>query len=132
MTDFDLDIDVEWKRGRSPAAFASKMVLFKKRLNSELEQAMQESVLWVERDAKQFAPVDTGTLRASIASMVEGTVKDEIRGYIGSNVSYALFQEMGTSKMDANPFIMPAVEKNRERILQRFRTAVQDAADGLF
>jgi len=132
MTDLDIDIDIEWERGRSPAAFARKMALFKTRLNSELEQAMQESVLWVERDAKRFAPVDTGTLRASIASMVEGAVKDEIRGIVGSNVEYAPFQEMGTSKMDANPFLMPAVEKNRDRILKRFRKAVQDAGDGLF
>ena len=132
MTDLDIDLDIEWKRGRSPEAFASKMVLFKKRLGNELEQAMQESVLWVERDAKRFAPVLTGTLRASIASMVEGTVTDEIRGYIGSNVSYSIHQEFGTSKMGAQPYLRPSIEKNRERILQRFRTAVQDAADGLF
>lgn len=130
----DIHIDLDWKRGRSPSAFGGRMILFKKRLNKELEEAMQDSVLWVERDAKEFAPVDTGNLRASIASMVEssGVLKSEVRGVIGSNVDYAPFQEFGTSRMGAQSFLRPAMEKNRDRILKRFRQAVQDAGDGLF
>jgi hypothetical protein len=115
MTDLDIDIDIEWKRGRSPAAFASKMALFEKRLDSELEQAMQQSVLWVERDAKQFAPVgETGNLRASIASTVEGTVKDEIRGYIGSNIKYAPFPGVRHGTYGCKP-VLAASDREKPR-----------------
>lgn len=127
-----VDINIDWKTGKSPQAFAARMAAFKKRLDGELENAMQDSVAWVEADAKKRAPVDTGTLRASIAGMVKADVNDGVKGYIGSNVEYAPVQEFGSARMGAQPFLTPAIEKNRDRIKDRFREAVDDAARGLF
>jgi len=61
-----------------------------------LEDAMKAATLAVTRDAKIFAPVDTGRLRASIMPEV---VQREmaLEGVVGSNVSYAPFQELGTA-----------------------------------
>lgn len=47
----------------------------------------------------------TGNLRNSISH-----AHDDTTAYVGTNVEYAAYVEMGTSKMAARPFIRPAVE----------------------
>lgn len=65
-----------------------------------------------ELSAKEHAPVDTGNLRRSITHEV-------IRGQdgwfvqIGTNVDYAIFQELGTRFHPAHPFLRPAIEAVR-------------------
>lgn len=49
--------------------------------------------------------VRTGALRNSITHD-----SDSEAAYVGSNIEYAPYVEMGTSKMAARPFIQPAVE----------------------
>lgn len=51
--------------------------------------------------------VRTGRLRNSISYGVD---TDEPAVYIGSNVEYAPYVELGTSKMRSRPFLKPAVE----------------------
>lgn len=48
--------------------------------------------------------VDTGRLRASISH-----ASDENSAYIGTNVEYAPYVELGTRKMAARPFLKNAV-----------------------
>lgn len=54
------------------------------------------------------APPDTGS---------ERTV------YIGTNVEYAPYVELGTSKMSAKPYLRPAVEQSREKIKRAIELA---------
>lgn len=70
--------------------------------NSELvnEEAVKAALrgleacgMVAETYAKEQCPVDTGRLRNSIAHMVN---EDERAAYIGSNVEYAPYQELGT------------------------------------
>lgn len=63
-----------------------------------LIDAMHAATLRVERSAKQNVPVDTGRLRASIASeiRVEGLGGTSVKGVVGSNVVYAPYVELGT------------------------------------
>lgn len=122
------EFTIEWKRGKSPKAFAGKLELFKSVLDKRLEAAMQDAVHMVERDAKGRAPVDTGNLKASIASEVKGDVDGAVEGYVGTPVEYGFFQEFGTSKMGASPFLQPAVDANRGNIIDRFERAVDEAA----
>lgn len=63
-----------------------------------------------ESYAKQLAPVDTGRLRNSITH----AQLDENTEVIGSNVEYAPYQELGTSRMAAHPFLRPAAENHAE------------------
>lgn len=58
-------------------------------------EAMRDATLLVTRDAKKFAPGDTGRLRASIAPEVR-TQGREVIGVVGSNVKYAPYVETGT------------------------------------
>lgn len=61
----------------------------------EMLAGMRRATLMVQRDAKALAPVDTGLLRASILPdvVVQGKT---VRGIVGSKVSYAPYQELGT------------------------------------
>jgi len=84
-------------------------------LNAQLKNGMVKACLLVERDAKKNCPVDTGRLRSSITNRMEIEDKQLI-GIVGTNVEYAPYQEFGTSKMAAHPFLFPALESNKERI----------------
>lgn len=68
-----------------------------------------------EGSAKQHVRVDTGNLRRSIThELGERGLVAYVR--IGTNVDYAVFQELGTENMEAQPFLRPAMEEVRSRI----------------
>lgn len=100
-----------------------------KQVSTKVEAAMMKAVLWVEADAKKLCPVDTGRLRASITHRVisaktswrKGS-KDIIQGRVGTNVHYAPYQELGTDKMPAQPYLRPALEKNWGKIKTMFES----------
>lgn len=58
-------------------------------------QAMRQAALYVTRDARKFAPVDTGRLRASINPEIR-VMSGDLVGVVGSNVEYAPHVELGT------------------------------------
>lgn len=82
-----------------------------------------KAVLIVERDAKKMVAVDTGRLRNSITHEIIRYKKDVI-GRVGTNIPYGIFQEYGTSRMSAHPYLRPALAKNLTRIKELFRRKV--------
>lgn len=59
----------------------------------------------VLQSAQDLAPVQTGALKASLrVELAEGNA-----GRVSVNVDYWLFPEFGTSKMDAEPYLRPAL-----------------------
>ena len=58
--------------------------------------------------AKALCPVDTGRLRNSITHQQ----MDENTEVIGTNVEYAPYVELGTSRMGARPYLRPAAENH--------------------
>lgn len=80
----------------------------------------------VENSAAGYAPVDTGNLRNSITHEVDD---GEHCVYIGSNVEYAPFQELGwysggkhhSAAHDGRGYLRPAVEDNMEKIQSIFK-----------
>lgn len=105
----------------------------------KIKQALGRACAVVERSAKQKAPKDTGELRRSITSEVNGT-----EGVVFTPLEYAPYVEYGTGlfaeeggRMDApwnyqddrgewhstsgqhpQPFMRPALDENREEILR--------------
>lgn len=73
-------------------------------------RALEMIGLQGERHAKealtQQGAVDTGRLRNSVTHQVIS--EDSVA--IGTNVEYAPYIEFGTYKMDARPYIRPAIE----------------------
>ena len=86
------------------------------------EKELQLTALEIERDAKLNAPVDTGTLRASITSTGSGSEYE-----IGTNLEYAPFVEYGTRYMAAQPFLFPAFEKGVKDLKKNISKAVASA-----
>ena len=76
----------------------------------------------IASEAAQNAPVDTGALRNSITS--ESQMTDELTFTIQDGVEYGIFQELGNSRMAAQPFLIPALE--------HWAQAFQDAFAELF
>ena len=95
------------------------------KLKRALEEALEEIAEKIRDDAKSFAPVDTGALRKSIRVEKKGELQFSVvagdGGVInprtGREVDYAGFVEFGTSRMSPQPYMQPALEKNRDEIL---------------
>jgi len=65
----------------------------------------------LEGYAKGFAPVDTGLLRSSIhQERPGGDILAQIAVF-GDECEYAIYQELGTYKMAAQPFMTPSIEQ---------------------
>lgn len=79
-------------------------------------RALERIGLAAERYAKMKCPVDTGRLRNSIT---HETDPDTV--YIGTNVEYAPYVELGTHRQMAKPYLKPAMldhTREYEKILQ--------------
>ena len=83
------------------------------------EDTVAETLLLIESDAKQFAPVDTGRLRSSIHTEL---APNRLSGSVEVGVSYGIFLEFGTRYQRAQPFLFPAYEKNRAAFVARLKT----------
>lgn len=85
---------------------------------AEVESSVQRAIAraleicggTAERYAKEECPVDTGNLQNSIAHAAQGPNTESI----GTNVHYAPYVELGTSRMRAHPYLRPAVENHRD------------------
>ena len=80
--------------------------LIEQATDEAIERALEAIGLQAEGYAKMLCPVDTGRLRNSITHTVD---VDEKKAYVGTNVEYAAYVEMGTSKTKAQPYLKPAV-----------------------
>ena len=71
---------------------------------SSMGRALRAGALVVEGHAKYYVPVDTGNLRSSI-----GTEGDNNKAIVGASAEYAAYVEFGTVRMEAQPYMRPAV-----------------------
>jgi len=84
--------------------------------------AVKKTAFDIETDAKQFSPVDTGTLQGSISAEVE-----EFSAAIAPHTEYAGYVEFGTWKMGAQPYMRPAADKNAPK----FEAAITEILSSL-
>ena len=100
-----------------------KVVVDTRRLD-QLSREMQELAQHVidktafdtKAGAQERAPVDTGALKNSI-EVKTGKLHDDV--FVG--VEYGIYQELGTRKMRAHPFLVPALEAVRPKFLAAWR-----------
>lgn len=111
----------------------------------EFKKALEKSAALVERTAKQLAPKDTGALRQSIQSEVS-----DMEAVIFTPLYYAPYVEFGTGLFAENggrsdvpwwykddkgqwhktsgqhpqPFMRPALDENREKIVRLLKEAL--------
>lgn len=126
-------------------------LLEKIKSSKHFEEALGKCCALVEKEAKQKAPKDTGELRRSIKSEIRSK-GDEIVGVVFTPLEYAPYVEFGTglfaeeqgradvpwhyqddegkwhssSGQRPRPFLRPALDENRERILEILSEAILD------
>ena len=67
---------------------------------------------------------DSGFLGQNITMKVDVKSNGTVVGQIISAAPYSKALEFGTTKMDARPFMQPALEKNRRKIERMFKKGV--------
>ena len=128
---------------------AEKLIARLDKMSDEvaLKKNLETAALLVERSAKQKAPKDTGALRRSITSKVEG-----LEGIVYTPLEYAPYIEYGTglfaegngrkdvpwnyqddkgnwhstSGLKPQPFMRPSLDENRQKILEILKEGVMD------
>lgn len=92
--------------------------LFSDRKTDAIKAQVATSALRIDAHAKQIVPVDTGRLRSSIHPEFEN---NGLNAKVVSNVEYAIFIEMGSSRKAPRGFLYPAAEAERQNFLQAIR-----------
>ena len=70
-------------------------------------------------NAVKRAPVDTGALINSMTA--NSKMVEELTYRLQDGVEYGVFQELGTSKMSARPFMKPAIEEFKQKFFNAFK-----------
>jgi len=110
-----------------------------KHVAEETVKRLHRAAFMVEADAKRLCPVDTGRLRASISTRVDaknfialvgiehgraigklGAGDARLIADVGPDVHYARWVEMGTVNQAPQPYLRPALEKNKPAIKRLF------------
>lgn len=90
-------------------------------IESAVGVALEKIGLLAEGYAQMKCPVDTGNLRGSITHEVD---TGEKAVYIGTNVEYAPYVELGTSRQTAQPFLKPAATEHGDQYRQVLENAL--------
>ena len=87
-----------------------------------IKNGLEAIGLTAETYAKKATPVDTGRLRNSISHTVDGEA-----AYVGSNVEYAPYVELGTSRAKAHHMLQKAATEHSAEYKRLAEDAVYSA-----
>lgn len=91
-------------------------------MTAEIEDKASELLLVIgdeiAMDVARLAPVDTGALSDSY--LENSGMTDKLTYTISDGVAYGIFQELGTSKMAAQPHVVPALEDGEAEVIKAF------------
>jgi HK97 gp10 family phage protein len=118
------------------------------KLDGPLEKSIRKWTEYVRGEAVDLCPVDTGELQQSIKATVDK--KPDVTGIVYTEKEYAVYVEFGTGKrgeatnqdtspevkvsysksingQEAQPFMYPALNNNKERIMKGIKDDLQSA-----
>lgn len=87
--------------------------------------AILAGALTLQKYAQENAPVLTGFLRGSPESHETSSGAE-----VEFHANYAYYQEFGTSKMPAQPYVRPAIDEHGKDIVQAVKDEVQKEIKG--
>jgi HK97 gp10 family phage protein len=99
-----------------------KLVAFPGRLEGEIERELDPVGADMEDHARSLVRVRTGFLRSTIYHKATGLVLD-----FGATADYASYNEFGTRRMLAQPFIRPALDAGSQKILDAILVGAMNA-----
>jgi HK97 gp10 family phage protein len=105
---------------KGASSLANKFKLIVPKTRAAVRDAVSETLLLVETDAKLMSAVDTGYNRANIHA---DQAPNGLSGTVTASASYAVFLENGTVYQKAQPFLGPAFVKNRGAFIARLKAA---------
>jgi len=82
------------------------------RFPGAVRAAVAKAAYDTEADAKTLCPVDTGALRGSIKTQVEG-----MSAKVTASMEYAGYVEFGTYKMAPRAYMRPAADINEPKFI---------------
>jgi len=100
--------------------FQKAMLNFDSAMQRQVYRQLASWAADVKALARQLVPVRTGHLRSSIYAKISEWVAE-----IGAEATYALFVELGTRRMRAQPYLYPAIQQH----LPRLEQIILDALD---
>ena len=91
------------------------------KVKSEAGDIIQNTALRVEKRAKENAPEDTGYLKQHITAEKTG----ELSADVTSLAEYSIYNEFGTRKMAAHPYMRPALNQEQPFIYQKLDNLIK-------
>ena len=95
----------------------------------QVQQVLMNGAIRVAERARELVPVRTGHLLASIRTEV-GDAEDSSEAFspvtVVADAEYASFVEFGTSRMEAEPFMQPAVDEIEPEIIEEVDAVLAD------
>ncbi len=76
--------------------------------------------------ARRLCPVETGDLKTSLSARSEA-VAGGAEGTVTAGAAHAVYVELGTSRMAARPFLLPACQAERGALLAAVARAVNES-----
>lgn len=96
-------------------------------VGAKASQAIRKTAHDIESDAKILAAVDTGNLRSSISTSIEGDGRfGSMSAEIGPTADYGAYVEEGTSRMAPQPYMGPAFDRRAPSLEQALGQAGED------
>jgi len=96
------------------------------RLDSGMQRHVhRQLVSWaadVKASARKLVPVRTGYLQSTIYAKISEWVAE-----IGADATYALFVELGTKYMQAQPYLYPAIQEHLPQLEAIITSAIEQA-----
>lgn len=132
---------VEWLKGSDQAL---KDIGKKSTQKNILVRTLKKAAKPIDDEASSLAPIDTGKLQISVITGTQLTRRQRSSAYkagtlgvaevhVGTALSRGLFQEFGTYKQPAHPFLRPAWDHNKQKAEQIIGTElwveIRKAAD---
>jgi HK97 gp10 family phage protein len=117
---------VDWRVGSDKALAEVGTKATQKNI---LRRTLLKAAKPIDDEASSLAPVETGKLQVSVITGTRLTRSQRSTAYkagslgvvevhVGTALSRGLFQEFGTVKMPASPFMRPAWESNKDKALK--------------
>ena len=90
---------------------------FEGRIDKETIKVLRQAAVRVRKRQKELAPIDDGDLKRSITFRIRGT-RWRRTAEIGPKLAekYPMYQEFGTARMRANPYVAPSIEGEAEKL----------------
>ncbi|MTI49457.1 MAG: hypothetical protein FH761_16615 [Firmicutes bacterium] len=131
-----MGINFKSKSGKSGVKALEKAINnYQKELSKENVRRMEQASIFVEGEAKRNIKkikskegklIDTGRMLNSITHEVD-TKGNKVRGFVGTNVFYAKYQELGTQNIPPRPFLRPALLFNRKEVKEILKNGLNSA-----